>query len=181
MTPTETLKLEHQVILSVLDAAGREIHSIEVTGKINSDKVEKMIDFLKNFADRCHHAKEEKQLFVRMEERGMPTKGGPIAVMLMEHDEGRRKVKAVTEAIPKAKQGDKFAIDLVRRNLADYVQLLKAHIDKEDNILYPMADRLLTAQDQEWLTRAFEDVETKEMGEGFHERYDRLAQELSKN
>ena len=62
MTPTETLKHEHRVILLVLDAAEREVASIEKTGKVQADKLQKMLDFFRNFADRCHHAKEEKLL-----------------------------------------------------------------------------------------------------------------------
>lgn len=64
------------------------------------------MDFIRNFADRCHRAKEEDQLFVRMQDRGSPFEGGPIAVMLMEHEEGRRHIGAVAKAIPAAAAGD---------------------------------------------------------------------------
>jgi hemerythrin-like domain-containing protein len=180
MIPTETLKHEHQIILMVLDAAEREAQSIQDTGEVRGERIEKMLDFFRNFADRCHHAKEEKLLFVKMQERGMPVDGGPIGVMLQEHDEGRGRVKAVAEALPQARSGDASALTSVRSSLLAYIQLLRAHIDKEDNVLYPMADRLFSPEDQRALTEAFEKVEAEEIGEGVHERYHQLAHDLAR-
>ena len=179
MTPTEILKHEHQIILMVLEAAEREANSIKETGKVDGSKLDKFVDFIRNFADRCHHAKEEDQLFVKMRERGMPKEGGPIAVMLVEHDEGRRYVKAVADAIDPAVHGDTKAKVAIRENLQAYVNLLRAHIHKEDNILYPMADRFLTADDQQFLSEAFNRIEAQEIGEGVHEKYHHLAHELA--
>ncbi|MBM4465666.1 MAG: hemerythrin [Chloroflexi bacterium] len=179
MAPTDILKHEHQIILLVLDAAEREVQQIQNTAEVRTEKLDKMLDFFRNFADRCHHAKEEDLLFVKMQERGIPTAGGPIAVMLHEHDEGRRRVKAVAEALPQAASGDASAIASVTSNLSAYVQLLRAHIGKEDNILYPMADRVFTPQDQQALAAEFDRVEAEEMGAGVHERYHQLAHELA--
>lgn len=179
MTPTDILKHEHQIILMVLDAAEQEVRQIQDTGKVRAEKVDKMLDFFRNFADRCHHAKEEDLLFVKMQERGIPAAGGPIAVMLYEHNEGRQRVKAVAEALPNAASGEASAIAAVASNLSAYVQLLRAHIGKEDNILYPMADRVFTPEDQQALAEEFDRVEAEEMGAGVHERYHQLAHELA--
>jgi len=179
VTPTDILKHEHQIILLVLDAAEQEVRQIQSTGKVRTEKVDKMLDFFRNFADRCHHAKEEDLLFVKMQERGIPVAGGPIAVMLHEHNEGRQRVKAVAEALPRAASGDASAIASVTDNLSAYVQLLRAHIGKEDNILYPMADRVFTPEDQQALAAEFDRVEAEEMGAGVHERYHQLAHELA--
>lgn len=168
MTPTEEVKHEHQIILMVLGAAKRE------------DVILKLLDFIRNFADRCHHAKEEKNLFAKMQERGMPLKAGPLAVMLHEHEEGRRMVKEAAGALPLAAKGDKHELQVLKDSLVGYVDLLQAHIGKEDNILYPMADRMLTVEDQQELSEAFARVEAVETGEGLHERYHKLAHELAK-
>jgi hemerythrin-like domain-containing protein len=178
MTPTETLKHEHKIILMVLDATEREVNSINKTGQIDTNKLEKFVDFVRNFADRCHHAKEENQLFVKMGERGLPKEGGPVA-LVKEHEEGRAYVKMVADAIQPAKQGDKEAIAAISENLQAYVNLLRMHIHKEDNILYPMADRFLTADDQHELSEAFDRIEAQEIGEGVHEKYHQLAHELA--
>ncbi|MFN3761749.1 MAG: hemerythrin domain-containing protein [Anaerolineae bacterium] len=178
MRPTETLMHEHQIILTVLDAAAREVRRIQETGEVRAERLEQMVDFFRNFADRCHHAKEEKLLFVRMEERGMPREAGPIGVMLYEHDLGRGYVRAVAEALPHV-GNDPAARQAVRENLAQYVQLLRDHIYKEDHILYPMADGLLLPEDQRALEEAFERVEREEIGEGVHEKYHELAHWLA--
>jgi hemerythrin-like domain-containing protein len=177
MTPTETLKHEHQIILLVLGAVEREMHQIQAGGSLDEERIRQMIDFIQNFADRCHHAKEEKLLFARMEQRGLPADGGPIGVMLQEHDEGRRLVRAAAEAQSRVSGGDAGASTTLATSLLGYVRLLRMHIDKEDNILYPIADRILTPADQTELTAAFDQVEAEEMGEGTHERYHRLAHE----
>jgi hemerythrin-like domain-containing protein len=79
MTAIETLKHEHQIVLLVLTGAEREVQAIQKTGKADIAKIETMGDFFKNFVDRCHHTKEEKHLFPKMQERGLPKEGGPIA------------------------------------------------------------------------------------------------------
>lgn len=177
MTPTETLKHEHQIILLGLGAVEREMRQIQAGGSVDEERTRQMIDFIQNFADRCHHAKEEKLLFARMEERGMPVDGGPIGVMLQEHDDGRRMVRAAAAALPGASVGDAGARTTLATNLLGFVRLLRVHIDKEDKILYPMADQILTAADQTELAASFDRVEAEEMGEGTHERYHQLAHE----
>ena len=179
MKATEMLKQEHKIILLVLAAAEKQAKAIEAAGKMDGDKIDKLLDFSRNFTDRCHHAKEEKHFFVALEQRGMRPDVGPIAVMLAEHQHGRHRLKAVADALPKARTGDRHAIRQVRDNLAAYVKLLKEHISKEDNVLFAMADKILTAGDQSALSEAFERAETDEMGEGTHEKYHQLAQELA--
>lgn len=180
MRPTEELKHEHQVILLVLDAIEREMRQIQDGGAVPEERIAQMLDFVRNFADRCHHAKEEALLFARMEERGVPTQGGPIGVMLREHDEGRSLVRAAAEALPRATLGDARARDTLAARLLSYVRLLRLHIDKEDNVLYPLADRILTDADQDELAAAFAQVEAEEIGEGTHERYHQLAHEWAR-
>jgi len=181
MTATEVLKKEHKIVLLVLNGAEREAKAIQDTNKINVEKISQMIDFFRNFTDKCHHAKEEKYLIVKMAERGISSESKPVTFLLKEHVKGREKVKAIAEALPKAKKGDSSAIKSVKDNLFTYVQLLRGHIDREDNILFPMADRIFTPEDQEALTEAFEKVEAEEMGEGVHEKYHKLAHELGED
>jgi hemerythrin-like domain-containing protein len=178
MTPTETLKHEHQVILLVLDAAEREAHSIRATGAPHVDQIGEMVDFFRNFVDRCHHGKEERHLFPKMNEKGMPVGTGPIAVMLHEHEQGRAAVRAVADALARVKAGEAQAAGALPEGLFAYVALLRNHISKENNVLFPMADRMLSPGDQQVLAEAFEKVETEEMGEGTHERYHQLAHRL---
>ncbi|MGA2296730.1 MAG: hemerythrin domain-containing protein, partial [FCB group bacterium] len=102
MTPTDTLKHEHQIVLMVLDSMDKETSNITQTGKINVEKIEKFVDFTKNFTDGCHHAKEEKHFFVKMKERGMSFESGPIAVMLHEHEMARAFIRGIVDNLPNA-------------------------------------------------------------------------------
>ena len=179
MTPTETLKHEHQIILLVLTGAEREVTQIGETGRVSAETVGEMVDLFRNFVDRCHHAKEERHLFPRMQERGIPREGGPIEVMLHEHDLGRAHVRAMAEALPQAAEGDAEAAATVAEHLGGYAELLRAHIDKENTILFVIADQVLTAEYQRELEEAFERLEAEEIGAGVHEKYHQLAHRLA--
>jgi len=178
MKPTDVLVHEHEIILKVLEAAEREVTFIDETGKLREQRIGQMMYFIRNFADRCHHAKEEKRLFVFMHERGMSLDGGPIAVMLHDHEAGREFVLGMVNGLEMARAGNAEAVKTVKDNLAGYIQLLRMHIHKENNILFPMAAKMMTPEDEVRLIAEFEQVETEEMGAGVHEKYHRLAHEL---
>ncbi len=114
-----------------------------------------------------------------MGEKGFPLQGGPVAVMLHEHELGRAHVAAVADNIAAAAAGVASARTVVAERLAAYASLLRQHISKEDNILYPMADRVFSEEDQAALAADFERVERDEIGEGVHQRYEALARELA--
>ena len=179
MLPTDILKQEHQLILTVLDAAEREARAIAGGAAVDPDRLASFVDFIRNFADHCHHAKEEDLLFVRMGEKGFPLQGGPVAVMLHEHEVGRAHIAAVADNIAAAAAGVATARAVVVERLAGYAALLRQHISKEDNILYPMADQIFSEADQAALAADFERVERDEIGDGVHQRYAALARELA--
>jgi hemerythrin-like domain-containing protein len=178
MNPTEILIHDHEIILKVLDAAEQEVKFIDGTGTMHEEKIGQMIDFIRNFADGCHHAKEEKKLFVFMQEHGMPVNGGPIAVMLHDHEMGREFVRGMAAGLEAVKAGNADGIKAVRDNLDGYINLLRMHIHKENNILFPMAARMMTAEDEERLLAEFEQVEREDIGEGVHEKYHQLAETI---
>jgi hemerythrin-like domain-containing protein len=179
MTPTETLVREHEVILRVVDVAAGEAIRVREHGRADGERVGKIADFLSGFADACHHAKEEKLLFPRLKEIGAVEKGCPVEQLMEEHDEGRAHVRAMRENLPRAANGDRAAALTLATHLADYAALLREHIRKENDLLFPCADHHLSADDQRDLAQGFERVEREETGEGEHERFHRLAEELA--
>lgn len=181
MKPTDILKHEHQIVLAVLDGAECEARNIQATGAVDAAKAAQTVDFLRIFVDKCHHSKEERQLFPKLQERGMPGDTGPIAVMLHEHTLGRKEVSAIAVALGKFNNGDSSAAKLIAEHLLAYADLLRSHIDKENNVLFMMADQILTPVDQEELYAAFEAIEVEEIGEGVHEHYHQFAHELMKH
>jgi hemerythrin-like domain-containing protein len=179
MMPTETLRHEHEVILLVLQGAGREGKAAQQSGRCDLGRVEKMVDFFQMFVDRCHHSKEERFLFPAMRKRGIAVAGGPLGVMLREHDSGREHVKAIACALEGTKEGRLECAAPLGENLVGYAALLREHIGKENDVLFPLADKVLTAEDQIKLTTSFDKVESEEMGESVHEKYRQLAHELA--
>ncbi|MEP0846340.1 MAG: hemerythrin domain-containing protein [Phycisphaerae bacterium] len=172
--PTDVLKAEHRVIERVLDALERMSES----GRIDHDLWLKAIDFLRNFADGCHHAKEEDALFPRLERAGVPRAGGPVGCMLDEHTRGRALIARMVGGLDAAAAGDAGAARAVCEAAAAYIALLREHIWKEDNILFAMADRVLDAGEQGALRDEFDRTERSEANAGRHERYVRVADEL---
>ena len=178
MKPTTELSQEHQAILLMIRVLERMGDRLEAGQAVDPAHLEQAVDFIKVFADKCHHGKEEDLLFPAMEKAGIPRQGGPIGVMLHEHVAGRGYVKAMAESIPGIKKGDKAAAGAFAENAKNYGALLTAHIGKEDHILYPMADARLTPAAQTELEACFADVEEKVVGHGKHEEYHRLLKEL---
>lgn len=89
MSPIEKLMDEHKNILTGLDILEQNADLLEEGKKIDPEFFTKIIDFIRNYADKYHHAKEETILFVKLEKAGFPIEGGPVGVMLEEHDQGR--------------------------------------------------------------------------------------------
>ena len=178
MKPTEELKDEHQAIKLALKILGKICEKLELGAGVDPAHLENMVDFIRTFADRCHHGKEEDLLFPEMEKAGMPREGGPIGVMLTEHDAGRRFVKGMIEAAGQYRAGESGAASQFAENARNYIDLLTRHIDKEDNILYPMADKLLPEDRQQALLADFAKVEAERIGAGRHEAFHQMLHEL---
>jgi hemerythrin-like domain-containing protein len=180
MTPTEILRHEHRVILTVMDATEREIRRIIPSGKIVTNNIEKIIDFCRVFIESCHNAKEEEYLLPALGGRGEVENIGLLKTIVEEHAEGRHLMELIARALPQSKAcAFPSHVAGVTANLKAYVELLRAHIDKEENVLFPLVDRLLTSQDQTTILKSFDKHETEEVGLGVHGKYLQLAKELS--
>ena len=179
MHATEILTNEHRVIEQVLNCIAELIDRGESTGRFDWTSAEQIIGFLRNFADGCHHAKEEEQLFPALEQRGFSPELGPTAVMRSEHEEGRRHIAAMAAAVDASLRGDNgWALQFAEHSRA-YIELLRQHIQKEDHCLFPMADRVLSELDQQHVLSAFGDIEAAPARAGQHEHYLKLANTLA--
>ena len=168
---TDELKDEHKVIMRMLDIIEVICNRLNHGETVNPQPFDQAIDFIRTFADKCHHGKEQDTLFPAMGKKGFPMSTGPIAVMLEEHDQGRAFVKGLYSAVQRLKEGEKDAIQEISRNAMGYVELLRDHIEKEDKILYPMGDRILAKEDNEMLLKEFERIEHTILREGAKQKY----------
>ena len=174
MRPTEILMQEHRVIEQVLDCLEQMALQVETGSTIDADSANQACDFFRNFADRCHHGKEEDCLFPLLEEKGFSREQGPTGVMLREHDEGRRHIRGIAAAVEAGETSEFIS------HVRVYVQLLREHIQKEDHCLFQMTDQTLSETEQSDLMESFASVERDDMGPGTHEKYLGVAAELAK-
>lgn len=154
---TEGLREEHQWILKVSGAL-EEILNREADEGLDLDAIEDCVTFIRLFADACHHGQEEDLLFPELEARGMPRDAGPLAVMLQEHQVGRSLASHMVRALPEAREGQADARDVLVNAARGYIQLIRGHINKEDNVLFNMADQVVTGSACEGLCAAYEEV-----------------------
>lgn len=180
MEATELLTSEHRIVEKVLNTLESAADKLERKEAIRAGFFVDAAQFSKGFTDGCHHRKEEGVLFNAMVHNGVADSTGPIAVMLAEHEQGRRFIKAMRAAAEELEKGDSSAAGRVIENTRGYIALLRQHITKEDNFLFPMADQVIPANEQEKVGEDFETVEEEETGAGVHEKYLGLAEALQK-
>ncbi len=169
-TATEVLRHEHEAVLKMLDASEEAARQFDAGGKVPPEVLADLLEFFRVFADQCHHTKEEELFFPMLERKGIPREGGPVGVMLAEHEEGRALIREMADATAAYQEGREGAAARWSRAARAYTQLLRAHIYKENNVLFVMAERILTPEEQSQLAESFEKLEVEKMGVGTHER-----------
>lgn len=182
-TATQILRNEHEAVLKMLDAAEQVAGKIEAGGKVRPEVLADLLEFFRVFTDQCHHTKEEELLFPALVRKGIPQEGGPVGVMLHEHEEGRALIREMAETGEGYGSGREEAGRRWAKAAHAYAQLLREHIFKENNVLFVMAERVLTPEEQKQLAASFERVEVEKLGAGTHERLhakmNRLLAELA--
>ena len=157
MNPIDLLTKEHEKIIVVADALDKESSLLEKGKGVNEEFLINVIKFIRNYADKFHHAKEEdilfKELCKKENEKNMHC--NPVEQMLIEHDEGRKFIRGIEEGM---KEKNKRKII---NNARGYVNLIREHIFKEDNILYPMSEEALGRKTKKEMEKKFADAEKK--------------------
>jgi len=155
---TNNLENDHIHILKLIDVMEHitQLKEPEIT------HIESIVDIIRNYADGLHHAKEEDIFFPFLAEKGFSSTQGPVAVMLHEHVQGRNYVKGIADNIPLYRNGDKGALNEIKTNMKGYIDLLRNHISKENNILFRMADNVISDSDNRKLIAQFDEAEKKQ-------------------
>ncbi len=180
MKCTEELKREHihiKAALCVLETiAGR----LETGAAVADADLDALIEFLSIYADKCHHAKEEDCLFPALLAKGMPKEGGPIGIMLEEHVTGRGFIGKMREGMAGRRAGAPDASKKFAMAARGYVGLLREHIEKEDDMLFPMADDVMARDEDLKMSQQFEVFEIERIGAGRHEQLEAAVARLEK-
>ena len=132
----EELKSDHQNILKRLD----DLEAVINQTTINHAKIKEFVHFTETFTEP-HHQKEEQVLFPALEKKGIPNEGGPIGMMLIEHTAKRDYLVKMRENL---QENNNIKL---KENTQAMISLLRDHIYKEDNILYPCAQDALTEEE----------------------------------
>jgi hemerythrin-like domain-containing protein len=148
--PIKKLVEEHDRIKRLLSMVPFICDSMEKSSEINRKLIDKAVFYIRNYADKFHHAKEEDILFKYTDEEQEI-----IKVMYQEHDYGRNYIR---EAIEGVEEGN---ISKITSNLRNYMELLFNHIKKEDEILYPWIEKAMTKGQLEELERLFSETDKK--------------------
>lgn len=176
---TDLLMEEHRLIENALDAL--EAWLTTLGPESDADKKAELaqyVDFIRGFADAYHHGKEEDILFAVMVQHGFPRQAGPIAVMLQEHDMGRALVNildALAQQVAAWSDEDRATIAEAAR---DFCAMLRQHIQKEDQVLYRMADTRLPQPAKDEIFRRCQDFEAQQTSSGEKQRLHELAESL---
>lgn len=171
---TQALVDEHRLILRMIALLERNAPRTAVGSYDNWQFYLDGVDFIRNYADRFHHAKEEDVLFEALVNNGMPRQNSPIAAMLMEHDQGRAYVKAMETAAGEALAGQTGREQTVAENALAYAALLRDHIAKEDDILYPLAERVIPDTMRDGIIAGYTATEEKAPAD-FAARYEAIV------
>jgi hemerythrin-like domain-containing protein len=163
---SEDLMNEHEGILFGLQILDKMAEQLGGNKHVEVNDYKEIVNFLKLFADKCHHGKEEGLLFPAMERAGITKEGGPIGQMLLEHNTGRKYVAEMADSIKE----DRIDAEAFGSSAKKYIELLRSHIEKENKILFPMGDKRIPAAEQEKLIESFERFEEEVMGIGTHEK-----------
>jgi hemerythrin-like domain-containing protein len=177
-TATQILRNEHDAILKMLDASEEVARQLDRSERVAPETLAGILEFFRVFADQCHHGKEEDLLFPALAAKGMPHQGGPIGVMEAEHEVGRSLIRQMAEAAHAYEHGEQSSGFIWAKVAREYAEFLRNHIAKENNVLFVMAERMLSPDEQSRLATEFARMEKQKMGAGTHERLHRKMEQL---
>ena len=176
-SPTAILEAEHHVIQKIVGAMAVLTEGLEAGQEPPVETLGHIVEFMRTFADKCHHAKEEAHLFPFLEQRGVPARGCPIGVLLHEHERGRTLVAQLAQATEAYASGNVSTRDAVTEALRGLTELYPSHIWKEEYLLFPMSHKVLSAADQQQLVEKFAEVEAA-IGREIHQGFERIAEKI---
>ena len=177
---TASLRRDHDLIEKVIKSMETTIQLLTNGKQIPESILLPVIDFTKNFTDVCHHSKEEKSLFPALEQAGLPSNMGPVAMMLMDHQRSREIGTEMEESAKKyLSSGDSTKLI---SDMHLYVEHITEHLWKENNKLFMMAEARLqyVSEKVDKELNEIEEMKLKDLGKS-REHYEELAENLSKN
>ena len=178
MSPTENLKREHEAIYDVLNIMSRIADDIKAKKVFYTSDIDTIADFLIVFWYNCHNQKEEQVFYPALVRAGIQTDDESIGDISHEHSMGRIYIREMCYSIENCKIGNSFSCERLVDSLNNYIDLLRFHIQKEEEVLFPKADVVLTEEELCEISNQFEAIEEQTIGHSVHEQYFELLKQL---
>lgn len=169
---------EHRVILMVVEGLATAALAIRSGKQVDAARLNEAVSFMREYADRFHHAKEEDLLFPSLVAHGVPLHGCPIDALLHEHRHGRDLVSALAKGVEDYVRRDLDAKQAVANAIDSMVELYSNHIWKEDNMVFPLAERLLPLDERARLATRCAAVAEK-FAPGMQAQYEAFARRFT--
>jgi hemerythrin-like domain-containing protein len=156
--PIGPLMIEHRLIERMIDVMREELKVFEKENTLDPDFVDGTVDFIRTYADRCHHGKEEDILFRELGAKKLPEKHRhTMEELVEEHRWGRRMTARLVEANKRYREGETAALAVVTDCLRTLAQFYPKHIEKEDKHFFiPCMDYFSQAEQQALLKEEYE-------------------------
>ena len=172
------LMIEHRLIERMISIIRDVLMQIESTQKVDSVFVDTAVDFIRIYADRTHHGKEEDILFRDLRKRALSAEDLQVMKELIEeHVFGRQTTKALIEANTRYRNGDKSALSDIAAKLHTFTEFYPKHIEKEDRIFFPASMAYFTDEEDHCMLTEFWEFDRKMI----HEKYRSVVEGLEKD
>ena len=172
------LMIEHRLIERLLARVRHELAQIEATGRVDPHFIDTVVDFVRVYADRTHHGKEEDILFRQLADRPLSDQDKKImAELISEHAFGRQTTRELVEANERYRHGEEAALTEIAARLTVLTEFYPRHIAKEDKVFFPAARGYFSEQEDQALLQAFWEFDRKMI----HEKYGDVVKDLEGN
>ena len=178
MKATEDLMYEHKAIKLILSVMSNISESIKDKKVFYTNDVEKIVDFLSVYVDKCHRNKEEAVFYPALLMTKYPTEEMPVGMLINEHKIGKGYLDEITCCVENCKIGSTFSCERIADCMANYVQLIQDHILKEENDYFPLANKALSVEAQKEISKQFQLINDEFVGLDIHTRYDELLKSM---
>lgn len=177
MIPAQPLITEHRLIERMIALMSKHLQNIKNVGTPDTKFIETASDFLRTYADRCHHGKEEDILFRDLGKKNMSAEHKKIMdELLHEHVMGRKNVGKLIDANKSYEKGNKEALKDIIANMEILVKFYPVHIEKEDNRFFLPVMDYFSAQEKDKMLEEFGGFDAKLI----HERYMNIVAAIEK-
>lgn len=180
MKATQILVKEHKLIRQLLHLFARAREQLENGGHPPLEFIEESIALAREYADKFHHFKEKYLMFGLLAQKKEGRLDAEIGALRFQHDRGRGCLEEIEKNLAGYSRKDQMAATMVLEHMAAYISLLRRHIYQEDHIFFPMAEKLLSREEYDYLLREFEKQEEHQGGAGYsqaiRDRLTRLAE-----